>query len=288
MASSSYMSNFLRPPPAGAVIVVLEGGQPCSGETCCVGRMFDAGLQKPSFCELSNNEWAHFTTQMALKVKSYRPEGFATLGLALTMVGLFVFHPSIGPVGRGFENFGLAMALMTATVFGGIIGMAVGSSTLRRANQKVDEEIRELCRQTSTASTIFELRAVWTEPCKPKGARTYRALVIAPASGFPAAAAAAGMAGPGIVTGALMPSAGVVTSSTVQGLPVATATLAQPTTNPSVAVTCPPDAGPGQSIRITVSGQAMDVVVPPGVSPGQQFMVAVPSVPIVEAVAVPV
>ena len=37
-----------------------------------------------------------------------------------------------------------------------------------------------------------------------------------------------------IVTGALMPSAGMVTSSTVQGLPVATATLAQPATNPSV------------------------------------------------------
>ena len=56
-------------------------------------------------------------------------------------------------------------------------------------------------------------------------------------------------------------------------------------------VMIPPNATPGQSIQVNVNGQVMEMVVPPGAQPGSQMTIqvpqAVPTVPVVQAQAVP-
>ena len=108
----------------------------------------------------------------------------------------------------------------------------------------------------SNASATFLYQTAFTGPCKPKGARTYRALVIAP-RGLQMTTEEVGL----------------------PNVPVASATLVRPLAagEPTQQVTCPASATAGDSIRITgPTGRSFEVVVPEGISGGMQFEVEAP------------
>lgn len=86
--------------------------------------------------------------------------------------------------GRGMNGagFGLALALFLCFIFGSIGLHLHFTMRMRRFNQEVDRRIDEYLLSVSGArvgATFTLVRSV-TQPCKPKGARTYRALHIAP------------------------------------------------------------------------------------------------------------
>jgi len=163
---------------------------------------------------------------------------------------------------------GLAIVLQMACFFVGIGGGIFWSMKGRSDNERVDRDIDSYLTTLSGARTgaTFSLIRSWTQACKPKGTRTYRALCIAPAV---AVAAPAGMPGAGI---ALAPAVAVT--------PV----------NNTVQTTAPPGSQPGDAVTVQgPSGQQFQVVIPAGVAPGQPFMVQLPAAaPVVVAgVAVP-
>jgi len=274
---------FLQPPPPGSVTIVVESGECCAPEACC-GRKFDEMTPQPPFCDLSSSVYSSFMSQVGAKIKQYRPEGWGALGLVITFGGFILFHPSIGPVGRSLENFSLAMILMFACTIGGIIILIITQVSFRNHNATVDRAIENLCRRTSTSNCQFLYQTAWTGACKPKGARTYRALVIAP-GGLSGSANVPGVMSFGMASGVGMHQSASIAPVT-QGVPVAAAISASST----MRVNCPPGSRPGDTVQIMApSGQALMVTVPAGVGPGGQFDVQMPSapVPVVEAVAVP-
>ena len=66
----------------------------------------------------------------------------------------------------------------------------------------------------------------------------------------------------------------------LSSLPVAQAQVAPA----QMAVTCPPDARPGDSMAVTMGGRQLTVQVPEGVSPGGVFMVQPPVMAVATAV----
>ena len=119
----------------------------------------------------------------------------------------------------------------------------------RSYNEGVDREIDAYLLTLSGARTgaNFSLNRSWTGQCKPKGARTYRALCIAPGA----------MAAPGGV-----PGAGVAS-----------------VTN-ALQVTAPAGTRPGDTVNVQgPNGQHLQVVIPAGVAAGQPFMVQLPAAP---------
>lgn len=66
----------------------------------------------------------------------------------------------------------------------------------------------------------------------------------------------------------------------LSSLPVAQAQVAPA----QMAVTCPPDARPGDSMAVTMGGRQLMVQVPEGVSPGGVFMVQPPVMAVATAV----
>ena len=79
----------------------------------------------------------------------------------------------------------------------------------------------------------------------------------------------------------MQPQAGHHAAGTqLSSLPQAQAQLAPV----QMAVTCPPDARPGDSMAVTMGGRQLTVQVPEGVSPGGVFMVQPPVMAVATAV----
>lgn len=176
-------------------------------------------------------------------------------------MGVIIFNPGLRLLGPSFEGY-FVLLFLIVVVF--LCFLACVPACLRGRNRTVDNQIMTLCVRTSTPNATFTLQTLWTQNCKPKGARTYRALCIAPAAG--------------VVPGA-------VTAVPVMGTPVPVASQAVV----NMGVTCPPGCKSGDAVQITTpSGQPMLVSVPQGVGPGQQFIVQAPNgppPPVVQAVA---
>lgn len=122
-----------------------------------------------------------------------------------------------------------------------------------------------------------------TQACKPKGARTYRALYISPPGAAPQSFG--GMPQP-YFGGMPQPYGGDLAMGAVApvaqpGMPVATATVMPAMT--TMAVTVPDGVMPGGNISIAApDGRVLQVGVPQGVGPGQVFHAQVPaSAPVV-------
>ena len=253
--------SMLPAPVPGAVVVVIESGGQCQEE--CNGRTWDVGLQQPAFVGMSSAEWQTFCAEMDTLVRSFKNEGKALYGIVLVFIAVIVFNPSINLAER--ELF-MSYILLYGTMMIGIFGTIKLQLAWRAENIQVDGQIRALCARTSTLQAEFTYQTMWTEACKPKGARTYRALCIAPAG------------------------SGLAPSGVVSGVAIAQAQPIQPATE-TVQVTCPPTNRPGDVVQIaTASGQQMTVVVPAGVQPGGTFLAQVPTAPptVAVATAVPV
>lgn len=290
--------SFVPPYPRGSVVCVIESGEPCNNETCpCQGREWDVAMRKPAFVDLSAGEWEHFVTTMDTLVRRFKPEGVAAFGLLGILVGIVFFHPSIGVLKSAFPTFTIGLMLMMAFTIGGIVVMVSGQASMRKANMAIDEEINALCQRTSTSQCTFNYVHLFTQTCKPKGARTYRAVVITPGGGgMSLNLGAMGMVGGGIPMGMMangVPAPGVVPGAPVStGVPVAQAQVAPVAHTTVMRVTCPPQSRAGDQIQIIgPSGTPLQVTVPNGIAGGEAFDVQVPAAappPVVQAVAVPI
>ena len=157
----------------------------------------------------------------------------------------FCPHAPEAKEGRG-GRFGIAILIQMAVIFGGIGSGLWWSMKARSLNENVDREIDAYLLTLSGARTgaNFSLIRRWTGQCKPKGARTYRALCIAPGA----------MAAPGGVPGAAPCN--------------------------QLQVTAPAGTRPGDTVNVQgPNGQQLQVVIPAGVAAGQPFMVQLPAAP---------
>ena len=144
------------------------------------------------------------------------------------------------------------MTFMYPLMFMGIFAIFGISISGRKANMQVDEKIKAHLREAGQGSgASFELCTAWTGPCKPKGARTYRALWI-----YPAGQVVAGQ-------------------PAVTGVP-----MVAPAAPSVMLVTVPVGSKAGDTLNIqSPSGMQMQVQVPPGVQEGGSFQVAMPAAP---------
>ena len=280
------MGNIMALPtaPPGSVVVVVESAEPCTCEPCC-GRLWDVTQQKPPFVDLSSGEWSQFVNEMDKLTKAYKNEGRASLFFLGFILSFVLFHPAFGILRQNL-GIGTSTAAMMGMIFLCIFIAIYGSLSMRKQNIEIDQKIHELCRRTSTSNCTIAYQTLWTDPCKPKGARTYRAIVYAPG-------AMNITHGPGI-TGAFVGHSNVqmgampiqpVMAQPMTGIPVASAQQAAPMV--VMRVTCPPNVSGGQAVQIMApSGQMVTVTIPAGVGPGQEFDAHVPSAPPVAAAVV--
>lgn len=225
-------------PPPGATLMVIESAEGCSNEACC-GRKWDIGIAQPSFVSISSAEWEVFVQEMDRLVKQYKNEGLAALGMLGMLFGMVLFHPSFGVLARsGGLDISTSIMLMMATFFVGIFVTIFGQAQMRKHNQVIDQSIIQLCQRYTSPNATFAFQSMWTGTCKPKGARTYRAVCISPASsaGFGPHSMSLGSGGCGTSTYA------------AQGVPVAPATLVQPAPQ-QMQVSCPNNAKAGDAIQ---------------------------------------
>lgn len=193
----NVMMQMRRPTPAGALIITIEAGECCAKEPCC-GRRWPDHVDKPSFVDMSSGNWEQFCEKMSRLVKSYGREGISFVGMVVTFIVLFVLlHPTFGVLRPAFDwessasedgrNQGL-LTMVGLLIFGVFLSVFIHIGWMWwriSSNQKVDAQIDELLAQVSRDSgAIFTLERLFTQVCKPKGARTYRAVCIAPAGSW--------------------------------------------------------------------------------------------------------
>lgn len=182
---------------------------------------------------------------------------------------------------KGFTGggLGLAMALFFACIAGGVgCHMAYLCSGITH-NQQVDREIDAFLATVSgpQSGASFTLLRAFTQACKPKGARTYRALCVAPL-GAHMGAPGAQWGGGGVQMGQVAPHTCGGHVST--GVPVmATGVVAAPSMQ-QMSVQVPVGVVGGQTIAIAgPSGQQYHIVVPAGLSGGDTFTAQIPGAP---------
>tara|TARA_B110001452_G_scaffold256882_1_gene250621 strand:+ start:77 stop:955 length:879 start_codon:yes stop_codon:yes gene_type:complete len=251
---------------ARSAVVVIESDECCTMEPC-TGRHWDRSLEKPDFVDMSQAEWSSFVSTMHHHVRSYKAEGWAMCILLLIPIGMILN----GLVRECDEETGRCEAVLPFGSMGffllSIVLFILGSTSFRKVNMAIDSRIEELCSHHTSPSASFTYVTRWTGVCKPKHARTYRALVISPntrASGRRAVAP--------IPFGS--PQGG-------SSAPIATGVaIAMPPAMTRVRVVCPAGKRQGDSISVTApSGTEFTVVVPDGVQAGQPFDVDVPAAP---------
>jgi hypothetical protein len=240
-------------PPAGAVVAVIEAGGCCDA---CQSRRWDP--PRPSFVPAA--DWQTFTSRMGQLVQTYKAEGKALYCFIILGLDVVLFHPSLGVIARSVGlGVSTSLAIFMGTVFLTIVGMYALICGFRSGNMQVDQQITDLCRRASNATpgVHFQFATAFTEVCKPKGARTYRAVYISP-------------------RGAHGGVAQVQAAMPMQSL--------QPAV-PSVTVACPPNAKEGDQLQVTSpTGQPLLVSVPAGVIPGMTFVVQTPPQVVVQGV----
>lgn len=194
---------------------------------CCSGFKFAFSFecsQPVSLSSVNANKWSEFQTAVhenAIKIKNNE----------LLALGLIPFF--------------LVAQVIREAFFLGFVGaiLVIGASLyIIQQNQTHDNAIRDLCAKFSSENGIALLyHTEYTGCCKPKGAKTVRAVIIQTA-GAPLGA----VVGPAVAA----------------------------TTTMSVQV--PPGAQSGQTLQIQTASGLMQVVVPQGVAEGQSFQVQVP------------
>jgi hypothetical protein len=244
--------SFSSPPP-GAAVLEIESRECCAS---CGPRKWDTFMTKPPQAGVwPDGQWSQFSSEMGAQVQRFKRDGYAGFGLLLIPVGLVFLLISFGS-----DVFPLRGIIHVPFIIAALVLFWAINGSFRNANRAIDADIEALCRRHSDGSVTLQYATEFTGQCKPKGARTYRALYIIPGG-------AAGSA--------------QVVMQPQPGMAVATASPA--TTQMQVA--CPPGSKPGDPIMIQAPGGVQcQVVVPDGVAPGQVFMVQVPVQPVVATV----
>ena len=184
--------GFSTPPPGSAVIEIES--RECS--SACNARQWDVNMPKPQQAAAwSSSQWMNFSQEMDARVRQFRKDGQAIYALLLIPVGillLIISLPSASPRGAGEggdtpdkPGFTIWNIIHVPFIFLAVIITLTISSSRRVANQAIDREIEALCRRSSDGLVTLQYYTEFTAQCKPKGARTYRALYIITAGGTP-------------------------------------------------------------------------------------------------------
>lgn len=261
--------------PPGGVAFEVEHSGGCSGQNCG-NRTWDDRMAKPSIMATwTSQQWAAFAAEMGTLIRSYHRDGRAhyallllPIGVILTFVGLIAEDSEVSKISR------LSFPFM-------IIALVIFFSLLlpmRSANERIDRQITDLCNRHSDAIVQLQWVTQWTGVCKPKHARTYRALHIVPTQ----AMHSMGMP-PAVIGG--VPIGAQPVMGQQQGGMVAHGVPVQPTMQ-TMEIACPPGVSAGSVVQIMTPSGPMQVTVPPGVASGMTFQVQIPATPVVTAVAV--
>lgn len=248
--------SFNAPPPNSHVVEIESGD--CKGESCS-GRIWDPLMPQPAQAQgWSAQRWSDFSNQVGTLVRSYQKDGFLALfliGGILLSVAVVVVGPAIvGSRGGVMSVIHVPLIVLVLFIYFGV------ASAMKGNNQKIDESIQALCRSFSDGAVALQYETRFTGVCKPKGARTYRALYIS----------AAGTASAGVAGMAIQPQM-------AQVMPQAMTQMMQ--------VTCPPGMKDGDAVQISTPAGPMQVIIPIGISEGMAFQVQVEAPQPVVAVA---
>lgn len=207
---------------------------------CCSGFKWRFGFevsQPASLSGLASNKWSEFQVavhQNAVNIKNNELVWFAC-----------ILMPIIGNAIPGYGYFiswGLFLAIIALQMY------------VVKQNKIYDDAIRDLCNKFSSENGVtLQYCAQYTGMCKPKHAKTTRAIVIQ---------------SPGVAIGGVVGPAVAVASSA------------------PISVQVPPGVTSGQTLQIQTPSGLMNVVVPDGVSEGQTFQVQVPVAPTPQIVTV--
>ena len=166
--------------PEGGVCLAIEHDSAGCGP--CGRRQWSDG-PRPAWLSMRDGDWAAFSSEVGQLVRSYAPEGWGHVFMLVGfLVGLFVFHPSLGIVRTLDFELSASIGLMMFCMIGGLFAMLAVSIGGRRYNERVDEKIDAVCRAAAARANGGAITFVrlWTAPCKPKGARTFRAVYVYP------------------------------------------------------------------------------------------------------------
>ena len=246
--------SFTNAPP-GAAILEIEGRDCCAP---CKDRQWDPFMQKPPQASTwSAGQWSSFSTEMGGLVRRFKRDGYAGYAFLLIPIGMIVMV-----IGLTQDGMPMKGAIHVPFIILALVIFCTINGNFRSANQEVDTEIEALCRRHSDGSVTIHYETQFTQQCKPKGARTYRALYIS----------AGGGGGNGMI---VQPQ---------PGLPV-TSALAVVAPTQTMQVACPPGSKPGDPVMVQApGGMQCQVVIPDGVAPGQMFMVQLPAQPAIPSV----
>lgn len=175
----------MDPPPQGGAILWLQ--QPTRSQCCFVPKpSFDP--QRPAHIPISDVEWSRFQSRVSDSVagmKDERPLTVILFFVPILIILKYILPENILPEIEGIgadersEGFGPFQLIPLA-----IVGVfAALRYWFLSENQKKDEDIRRACADLNTAlggQFAVTYRAEYTGFCKPKRARTLRAVVIAP------------------------------------------------------------------------------------------------------------
>eukprot|EP00746_Dinoflagellata_sp_MGD_P033746 gnl/MRDRNA2_/MRDRNA2_180608_c0_seq1.p1 gnl/MRDRNA2_/MRDRNA2_180608_c0~~gnl/MRDRNA2_/MRDRNA2_180608_c0_seq1.p1 ORF type:complete len:333 (-),score=27.59 gnl/MRDRNA2_/MRDRNA2_180608_c0_seq1:124-1122(-) len=223
------MGNFASTPPGEPLYI--------QDPQCCETRFsFMFLYDKPkSLSWVDNHAWSEFALSVDKSARRIKNPDVIMFGfLPIFFLLMFVFP--------------IAMFVLIPVE----IGIAL---YLVNQNKQFDAQITQACAEFSAKVGVnIQYCTEYTGCCKPKGARTWRAICV-----------------PNHV---VMPMG--------YGTPVTTA----PANTTVMNVQVPEGVTSGQTIQIQTSSGPMNVVVPAGVSAGQSFQVQVPVVPTVTATPV--
>ena len=259
----------LAPPPPNAHIVELERK---------FGRNWDP-TKPPQASDWTHEKWVDFSDHMQKMVKSFWKECYAAATCCISLaisVGLLIWNlsqlgnrkttlddgsPCCICKGRGCGNCGPTAELPRCptpdgfysfifVLLAGIVLFCLINQIVRSTNQGIDKKIHALCNESSDASVTLTYATQYTDPCKPKRTKTYRAVYICRAL--------------------------ETTSSTTVGVPQA------------FTVSCPAGSKPGDAVQIMTPSGPMQVTIPAGITQGMTFQVQQPAagLPVAQATIV--
>eukprot|EP00928_Gymnodinium_smaydae_P019382 TRINITY_DN17425_c0_g1_i1.p1 TRINITY_DN17425_c0_g1~~TRINITY_DN17425_c0_g1_i1.p1 ORF type:complete len:243 (+),score=25.40 TRINITY_DN17425_c0_g1_i1:55-783(+) len=208
-------SSLRTAPPGGCILIV----QP---PDMCPTISFDH--PRPACVpEVSNGAWQSFDAKVKSCASRMWTEKIqmAILLVVIPIILLFQFGFREMMV-EVYEMGFMIQAALAIAALGGTFGMRF---FIVNTNEKLDREITDACNTLASATGLHvEYRTEWTGFCRPKHARTFRAVAISPGSavGAPAGTEVVNCvvppgAGPGSVIQVAMPSGATVQATVPAG-----------------------------------------------------------------------
>eukprot|EP00928_Gymnodinium_smaydae_P019384 TRINITY_DN17425_c0_g3_i1.p1 TRINITY_DN17425_c0_g3~~TRINITY_DN17425_c0_g3_i1.p1 ORF type:complete len:248 (+),score=38.09 TRINITY_DN17425_c0_g3_i1:83-826(+) len=233
-------SSLTAAPPGGSVLVLQAADM-------CPTIAFEHS-RPPCVPDVSDGAWRSFEAKVKNCASRMWTEKIIFVIIILCLSILGIYQLIITPKMLGDDGLAVRIFITPVCIFILLSGTLAARAFIVSTNEKLDKEILDACNTLASATGLHvEYRTKWTGFCKPKHARTFRGIAIAPGAAMGVAQAASG----------------------------------------TEVVNCivPPGAGPGSVIQVAMpSGATVQATVPAGKNAGDTFQVSntiAPATPIV-------